>query len=293
MDPTSLAIAYDFLKKIGGILKLRKREDQKALKESEILQKNLFGKNLIIINLGSSNEPLITTPEKIPDEVFERIEKQFRKRKINPDNESVRLISSGFKERMNDYKKHFSRKFSDIEFLSPFIDEWYKSIFKLSNYVGSLLSQEKHDEARTARNDIEKQYGKAGRKLCNLYLTGYLQKLINFVKSEKLDTYADKEELSRFITRIIKDMVEDTNIFFIKENDNIVRVATKIVNLMEAGHAYIAIHSAGSWNIRKAKKIIKIVEDDIEKYGYRKKVDNKPMKSSKCPIFYVRIIREG
>lgn len=292
MDPLEIILkAYDILEKISGLLKPKKREVKKVLSEASIKQRSIFGdNNLILVSTGESKEHLISRLNDIPEDLLKEMKKQFVRKDLDPKKEGVRIVDSEFKKEITDYSRYFSKK-TTIDSLFPLLEDRYKSILKLSIYIESLLATENHDMVKKIKFDIARQYGKIGTKLCKLYLTGYINKLNDYISNELSNI--PKKKLPEITNSLIRDVLEESDyLFFIQKSDNHVRIAHKISNLMERNLPFIAVHSSGI-NVKKAKKILKIIEDDIEKFGYEKRRIKEPVKCPRCPIFYIGLIKRG
>jgi len=280
------------LKKIGGLIRPKKRGDQRALSDSSITQRSIFGKNEITLVYPQGQKVPFLARDELPKEVIAKIKEQYSKKNLDVGKEGIRLITNAFKEDINRYQKEYSKP-STIDDIIPLLDHKYKSILKLSLYVERLLRDENHERVKEVKRDISRHYGKEGTTLCRLYSAGYLDKFIEYFSAQISKKNIDKRALSKFVNKELSEFIEESKfLFFIQQGDNIIHVAHKIVNQMEDPRPFMAIHASGYWNIKKAKKILKIIEEDIEKYEYRIKEINNPVKCSGSPIYYISLVNK-
>lgn len=206
----------------------------------------------------------------------------------NSDNEKkFDIINTDFFDRVQEFKKELP----DNKSINPFIkylDYDLKTILNLSIYAKKLFDGGEWDKAQRVREDIGKHYGKEGRRLCNLYLSGYIDGMTEFlINSYSQDNEKLKKELNPTIRRFLQ---KSDYIFFIHEKTDIEEVINDIRKFIMNGKIYIAIHGAGLANIKIIRDILKELEQELVDLGYDINEENQRTLSL-CPLLYVYLTK--
>ena len=282
------AAIIKFLKGIKD--RLWKPKKSKPLNDHSFRQ-NVVGKNtnVFIINTGSGQNYLGNI-DQIPPDAMKVIKESYQseKKKETPD---IKLIRSEFFNEMVEYQDHYKTEDEFLHTILPHIDYEYKSILKLSSYVKRNFENGNKKKAERVKNDIGIQYGSQGRKLCNLYLKGYIQEMMSAYIKIIFESARDKREIGVRLNNLIRSIIKFSEYtFFIHNNSNIDIIRSKVIYGMQIGQKYIALHGAGSHAISKIEEIMTQIPDDIfEDYGYMPTQKNSESTAS-IPFFDVMIV---
>jgi len=293
--PLELAEALAWASKIkdftGKIFSPKDKKESKNLDDSSFRQTNVFSKttNIFVIKDRDTGEKYIGDINTVPPEVIGIINKQYDIG-TKPRNQ-IRLIRNDFAEDIEEYSKHYEKPHKVIDKISPYLTPEYRSILRLATYAESLINKAEHAKAQKVKDDIGYSYGRRGRKLCNLYTQSYVTQMINYY-SEVLSEAKDKEELKQYINGLVSLVIEGSEyVFFVNPSHKKEELARQIISAMEKKVGYIALHSAGSSNIRKTEVVLEMVSEKIEELGYDVKPEKPPITSSLCPTFNVYITK--
>ena len=192
---------------------------------------------------------------------------------------------------MEDYEKSFFKKNESLDKVYPYLNSEYRSILKLSSYVEGYLKKDKHEKAQKLKEDMGLQYGRDGRRLCNLYLRGYITEMIDFYLDKIFELSSDKEEIGVRLNKLVSQIIKFSDyVFFINPGHKMTDIVEAVVRGMLLGKPYIALHSAGSQNIKKTEEILKKLNEEkcFEEHNYELSQEH-PKSSSICPLFNVYI----
>lgn len=288
-------IIKDLFKILAG--RLLRPKDSKPLDDHSFRLTNIFSKNsnIIIVNLQDKKENLIANIEELPDNVKKVIQESFNIDKSKRDElPNIRLIKSdrsNFSKRIVDFQQHYEKRDNILDDILPHLRPEYRSILKLSSYVKEKFDASENIEAQKIKADIGNQYGRNGRKLCNLYTKSYIIEMISVYISKIFESTTNKRDFDIKLNNLFDDIIirHSEYIFFIHRDTNISEVKDKIILGMESKKPYIALHSAGSINISITKKILKKISDDsFSEYNYLYKQE-KQFSSTGVPFFDVYI----
>lgn len=232
-------------------------------------------KNATIINVAGNL--YIGDFSKMPEDKKQYIKEAYDG---NKNKAKIDVMNSDFYCRVEKFKTSKG----DIKPISKcfnFLDSQVKNILELSAYAEDLFNQNDSAEAQRVRSDIGDQYGKWGRKLSNLYLSGYINGMIEFLKDRG-------DELKDTLNEEIRNFVNSSDpIYFIHE-DMSENVVGSIISKIKSGIGYIAVHSAGR-NLEYAREIKSEIETIAEEEGYDIKEDVSRSPSN-IPLSFIRII---
>jgi hypothetical protein len=296
--PPWITNLWSIIKKLGSrLLKPKSTKENQLLKDHSFRQTNIFSKtnNQIFVVNTDSGQNFLANIDEIPDKVIELLDKQFNQpHELKKDEPTINIISSDFHEEMEDYSEfYYKQDKSILNQIYRYLDSDYRSILKLSVYVQKLYTKKKDREAQEVKNQIGMQYGKDGRKLCNLYLKGYIDSLVNYYIKEIFEKAMDKNVIGIKLNKRIRTLLsysEDCIFFINPYTTKKTKVVEKITELMIINTPYIALHSAGSENIKRAETILDELNKNnvFEMYGYILKQES-PESTSSCPFFDVYI----
>jgi len=198
------------------------------------------------------------------------------------------IIDTDFFTRVQDFKKDLPDSKNINPFLK-FLDYDLRSILNLSIYSKKLFDNKESERAQKVREDIGKHYGKEGRKLCNLYLSGYIDGMTEFLIQEYgQDTEKIRAEINGKIRSFVK---ESDYIFFIHSASDEEHILSEIRRRIYEDKQYIAIHGAGSINVKKVRDIVKELENELSDKEYDINEENKRTLSL-CPLLYVYLTKK-
>lgn len=199
----------------------------------------------------------------------------------------INVIDNDFFERIQSFRDGFRINKKIIQFIK-YLDLDLKNILSLSMYTKHLFDDNRSKEALKIKDDIGDHYGKEGRKLCNLYLSGYIDGMVEYLE---VFYENDFDKIQREINGKIKMFVKESdNIFFIHSKSNKDEIINEILKGINLKEKYIALHGAGS-NIQKVKIIQEEIKDTIIKEGYDISEENLNTLSM-CPILNICITKK-
>lgn len=289
--------------------KLLKPNDPKPLDDHSQRNINVFSKveehntNVIVINNPETGENFAANLDEIPPEVMDKIRKSFDRKVAKMESlPRIRLIRNEFQHDMLDYEEHVSKKDTLLDEILPHLNPEYASILKLSSYAKKKFEQGRIQEGQKIKEDIGEQYGSNGRRLCNLYIKGYIDDMLDNYIGILYESAQDKEKIGVHLNTLIRKIILYSEyVFFIHGYTNIEEVTDKIRYGMAQEVSYIALHAAGSKSIKRTEDILKAISpDNFEKCGYDIKNVNSPstavvaifdvfisLKSVKYPALYL------
>lgn len=285
VEPTTIVtILKSLWDLVKGTKNLKKPDDPTILHDSQI-RRDFLNNNPNASIVYVNGDLHIGDSSQLTEENKEKIKKEFQSRK-RKDKKPIDIVDNEFFNRIEKFKKDLPNS----KIINPFIkylDIDIKNILNLSIYAERLFDSGDSKEAQKVRDDIGLQYGKEGRKLCNLYLSGYIDGMTEYLISyygEDLDSV--KKEIN---DKIRKFVAESDYIFFIHSNSNKQEIEENIRECITNGEVYIAIHGAGS-NIDKVREIIEELGEDIEKENYD--INEENLKTlSLCPLLYIYLTK--
>jgi len=277
------------LKKVTGKIFFPKNQKEILVKDN---QKILFNKNIFIINHNGRYG--LVNASNPPKELLDILKKTLID---NPKEQTTtQIVNASFYEELYSLTDFFKEGNLPLEDIRLYLSEEFESILALSEYVRRLLNVANHRLAQRTKQDISDEYGVRGRKLCNLYLRGYINKVIEeyacaWIKSKDLS----ENEKSRKINRLIEEVLRNSDsIFFIYQHKNEQLFFNEILEKINKKTEFIAIHAGGNENIKRLNKILFLLEkeDNYKKYEIKKNkyYDEK----AKCNLIdmYMRITNE-
>lgn len=283
------AFSLWLLKKVTG--KIFFPKDQKEILNKEN-QKILFNKNIFIINqngrhgLADANNP----PKELIELLKQTLTDSPRESKIQ-----TQIVNSSFHTELYSLTDFFKEGNLPLEKVRPYLSEEFESILALSEYVRKSLTIANHNLAQRTKGDMDTEYGTRGRKLCNLYLRGYINKVIEeyaypWIESRDLS----ENEKSKKINGLIEEVLRNSDaIFFIyyRKDEKIIlnNISEKIKRKIE----FIAIHAGGKNNISYLNKILKLLEKEENYKFYEVKQNDYYDSKAKCKLLdvYLRLIK--
>jgi|TARA_Y100000034_G_C6850263_1_gene385697 hypothetical protein len=276
---SGLLLLKSIWESIKGTRKIKK-DDSNLLKDKEI-RKDFLNNNpnasIIYINgnlyLGDTNQLNNSDKEKLK-EIYSP---------LSDSKKNFDIIKSDFFYRVQDLKKELPNNKNINPFLK-FLDYDLKTILNLSIYSKKLFDDGRSKEAQKIMDEIGLQYGKEGRKLCNLYSSGYINSMTDFlIKFYGDDIEKAKKEINPTIRKFLK---QSDYILFIHHDSDKEDISNEIKMFILGNKPYIAIHGAGSTNISKIKEILIELEDEI--LGANYEVNEENLKTlSLCPLLHV------
>ncbi len=278
------------LAKIGKFL--IKPKDQKALKDQSSRQTNILSKveNTFFIQNPRTNEFYVGNYANIPKEVLDAIRKQFEPQKLKPGEQpEFRLIRNDFHDDIADFQSHLEKKDELLNAISPHLEPQYASIFRLASYAKDLYDRGERAKADDIRNEVGNQYGRAGRKLCNLYLKSYVSDMFRHYLRPIFESARDQGEIRTLLNNLIRSLIRfSENILFIHQGSKVNVIAAQVRVGVMRGVPYIALHSAGMRNVEITYRVVESVGlDFLEANDYD--IEQRPTSTAPIPFFDVYI----
>lgn len=283
--PSILSILKNIWDLIRGTNKLGKIDNPQFLKGGELRRDFLNNNpNATIINVNG--DLYVGDLSCLENKDKEILKSTFSEEKSKLKKE-VDIIDNGFYDRIIKFKNNLPESIK-ISYFLQFLDYDLQNILKLSSYTKKLFDEGDSKEAQRIREDIGFQYGKDGRKLCNLYLSGYIDGMVEYLEASfEGDIEKIKKEASNKIRKFTK---ESDYIIFIHSQSIEKEVSLNVLRCIHIKCPYIALHGAGN-NIPKVKRIIESLKDNITKEGYD--IDEENFKTlSLCPLLNIYLTKK-
>ncbi|MFI5414090.1 MAG: hypothetical protein ACHQ16_00205 [Candidatus Lutacidiplasmatales archaeon] len=250
-----------------GVLKglgerLLRPKDQRPLDDHSNRQTNVFSKvenNIFIVHLPDKNESLIGDFDHLPKPVLDAIKKQFESGAPRIEQPvKIRLLRDDFSDEVNDFQAYLAREDSLLKTIEPYLEPQYASILRLAAYAKNCYDRNRRSRGDEVRNQIGLQYGRAGRKLCNLYLKGYVSDMFVHYLKPALTSGGDPDGIRKEINELLRSLIRfSENVHFIHQGLPDGVVVDSVSEAAKNQAPYIAIHAAGPKNVRKVERVIR------------------------------------
>jgi hypothetical protein len=255
--------------------RLLRPKDQRPLDDHSSRQTNVFSKvenNIYIVHLPERNESLVGDFDHLPDAVLEAIKKQFGPGVPRTEEPSVkiRLLRDDFSDDVNDFQAYLAREDTLLKTVEPYLEPQYASILRLAAYAKNCYERNRRARGDEVRNQIGLQYGRAGRKLCNLYIKGYVSDMFVHYLEPVLASGREHDGVRAEVNELMRSLIRfSENVHFIHHGLVDGNVVDQVKAAAENGAPYIAIHAAGPRNVRKVERIIREVDTTfLRERGY-------------------------
>jgi len=272
---------YDSIKIIIEVGKLFRVPDKykEQLTNPEIFKnlRDLHVEGNLILACGDNNQLFVGDLEKIPKKEKKILVNCFLTDE-HKDIKEIDFIEETFYPRT---KKFNENKFVDEEVskILKYVDLRIRNVLELSFYIRGLYKGNNKQEAERVKDDLGLHYGKDGRRLCNLYLTKYIEALANYT----LDLFwEDDEKIQSEINHRIMELISKP-IFYIHPKHDASLIVLEIKKSIHSREPFIAIHATGR-NIKKAIKIVSKI-NKIAKIDYDLKEEEKKIAGTKFYIY--------
>ncbi|MEA3558276.1 MAG: hypothetical protein U9R75_03385 [Candidatus Thermoplasmatota archaeon] len=289
----AIAGAIGALKKLKGMI--WKPKKSKPLKDHSKRQTNVFSKvdnsTTIVLNDPKNNQKFVADIDDIPEEALDVIKRSFDRKDKTEKLPHIRIIKSEFEHEINDYQKYFNQNDKILSKILPYLESDFASILKLSSYVDHKFKKGGKKDAMKIKEDIGNQYGSYGRRLCNLYLKGYITQMLSSYLDVIFESSSNKREIGIHLNSLMRELIKfSESVYFIHNQSEVIPTADEVVHAMRCEKRYIAMHSAGSKAIGKVEEIIaEIGIDTFQSYGYE--INHESSRStSSVPFFDVYIV---
>jgi hypothetical protein len=278
------------LSKVGR--HLIRPKDQRALNDHSSRQTNILSKveNSYIIYLPERGDHLVGSYTALPDPVLQAIRKQLEPG-AHPDVPpiTIRILRDDFSDDVNAFQAYLAREDNLLKAVEPYLEPQYASILRLAAFAKSWYDGGKRAKGDEVRNQVGLQYGRAGRKLCNLYLKGYVSDMFQHYLEPTLSSGKDAVAIRKEINDLLRTLIRfSENVHFIHFGLPDASVTHSVQKAIESGAPYIAIHAAGAKNVRKAQRVLRQLDPtDLEQGGYQ--VEQLPSGTAKVPFLDIVI----
>jgi hypothetical protein len=246
-------------------------------------QLSVINNNGVIIYIPSKGYG-IANIDNLPPELIKILKDSLSN--LPSSSQKATIVNRGFHEKMYAFSEFFEEGDSPLQRILPYLNKEFESILNLSEYVRKLLGVADHNEAQRVKSDIDFEYGSKGRKLCNLYLRGYINRVLEdyaykIIDSSELTIKEKGDKINDLIEKILNN---SDSIFFVYREKDERTFQAEISKKIYLNREFIAIHAGGKTNIGIAKKIIKNLEDEPNFKYYQIKVNEYFDKKSNCPL---------
>jgi len=180
-----------------------------------------------------------------------------------------------------DYLEYFYKHKKDCVKVFCLFDEKTQAILNLSKYISKLYDKKERGKAQRAKHDLIQKYGDKGKTICNLYSKGYIPSMFS-AYLEKLADNSELTEAKKVAEELLeKILIEAKSIFFISAQTITEEIIQEIQGYIFLKRPYIAIHSAGYTNNKKAKEIY---TNTMKEAKINYKIENKDKKKKGMPF---------
>jgi hypothetical protein len=278
------------LSKLGH--RLIRPRDQKTLNDHSSRQTNILSKveNTFIIHLPDKGEYLVGDYREIPDSVRAAIQAQLESQGHRAEAPTaIRILRDDFSDDINEFQAYLEREDILLKTIEPFLEPQYSSILRLAAYAKSCYENGKRTKGDEIRNQVGLQYGRAGRKLCNLYLKEYVSDMFQHYLEPILTSETDNARIRTKVNDLLRVLIRfSENVHFIHQGLAVGGVVDRVREAISSGALYIALHAAGARNVKRTDKIIQELGlDFLRDNGYD--IQLQPAGSAKIPFLDVYI----
>lgn len=252
-------------------------------------------KPTIIILAPRTGEAICGSYSDLPPEFKKLVTEQFDKLPAER-KQDVGIVDNDFYDRIDEFNKFIDSKDNLLDKIIPFVkDPDLKAILKTSGFAKKKFDAADRTTGQQIKDDVGNQFGKTGRRICNLYIRGYLTSMIkDYLEPIINDVAMSDNEKGNKITTIINNSIKFwENVYFIHGGSNSSKIAEEISHLIKKEAPYIAIHAAGPENINLAEKAFEQIDlNTVKEKGYFVS-PNKEQSNSKILIFDLIIVKDG
>jgi hypothetical protein len=276
--------------KIGQ--RLIRPKDQKTVNDHSNRQTNIFSKveNTVIVFLPDRSQYLLGDYREIPASVRAAIQAQFESQVHRAEGEPrIRILRDDFSDEVNEFQAYLEREDNLLKTVEPFLEPQYSSILRLAAYAKSCYEKGHRARGDEIRNQVGLQYGRAGRKLCNLYLKDYVSDMFQHYLEPILKSETDNVRIRTKINDLLRSLIRfSENVHFIHQGLAVGTVVTNVREAIASGAPYIALHAAGVKNVKRTDKIIQELDlGFLRDNGYD--IQLQPAGTGKIPFLDVYI----
>lgn len=261
-------LAAAFAKLAGRLIRPK---DQRPLDDHSSRQTNIFSKveNTIIVVDRDSNQKLIGDFRSLPPEVVDAVRARFERGQQDTLNlPEIRIFIDEFADDVEDFQAHIDIEDEILKRIRPLLEPQYASILRLAAYAKDCYDQDKQSKGDEIRDQVGLQYGRAGRKLCNLHIKGYVSDMFRYYLEPIMESTGDAAGARERINDLLRRLVRfSENIHFIHQGSNVAATVDSIRGAIKDAEPYIALHAAGKKAVRVADQIIRRL-DFVEDSGY-------------------------
>lgn len=272
----------EFIKTAGGLIK-PKGELKEIVRNPQFQQKflNQNGNNYII---NVNGDLYLGDYSKISNSLKKDMLASLKNPEFEKPKHLINFYDSEFYQRII---KFTSTKISDenIEKYYPYLKHETRNLFETSIYIKRMFEQGNFNEANSSRSDLGNQYGKEGRKFCNLYIQGYIHAIINFIETQ----YNIKKIPDHLDSEIMYFVNHSESIFFIHSKTDKKSIIMKIEIAINRNEEYIALHAGNKLNIEKTKIIVNKIRNKAEVNRYNIKYEKEHQIKNKTSLLNVYI----
>lgn len=261
-------LAGAFAKLAGRLIRPK---DQRPLDDHSSRQINVFSKveNTFVVVDRDSGQKLIGDYSSLPPQVVAAVRARFEPGQQDSRNlPEIRVFVDEFADDVEEFQAHIDIEDEIIKRIRPFLEPQYASILRLAAYAKDCYDRGVQSKGDEIREQVGLQYGRAGRKLCNLYIKGYVSDMFRYYLQPILESAGDVAEVRARINDLLRRLVRfSENIHFIHHGSNVAATVDSIRGAIDDAEPYIALHAAGKKAVRVADQIVRQL-DFVEDSGY-------------------------
>lgn len=259
-----ISIIIELIKKAGGLLKPKGK--LKEIAENPEFQQQFLKQNGNNVVINVKGDLYLGDLSKIPSNVDKELLSGLEDGGAKEQKKNVNFFHVDFYPRVI--------KFSNTQLTDENIDKCLKyiksvdilNLFKMSKYVQVLYNEGNGVEANEARSNIGDQYGKFGRKFCNLYQQKYIHLFVDYLLTRFEDK--PKELKESFESEFLGFLMHSDTIFFIHEDMDVKTIIFQCIRAMDREEPYIALHAGNKKNIKCATSILSQIREHATEKSY-------------------------
>lgn len=245
-----------------GVIKSKDEDINREIRQNKRLRDELQGSNIGHIEAG--RDVYIINTQKLHREIIDRLNKPC------PPDEDYKIMESEFDVETTEFERKFDSTDNELfGKILPHLAPELRSILNLAIGAEYEYGAGHKEKAENIKKEIWEFYGKRGATLCNLYTSGYVDKILDYVQ------VVEKEMSDIELAKVVNARIEEflmgpaKYIYFVDETDQVDALVSEAENGMEHEFKYIAFHGAGLNAIKTLALVNKLIETGSVKENYQ------------------------
>lgn len=277
-------LAWEVLKfklEKGKFQKVEDKKTKELLNDKGFIQELRNVSNSPITVFSINGDLHIGDFSKIPKQIKNKLIAQYEEKGIVQEKE-INVMTDDFYQRVREFRKQKIDP-TRIDKIKKYLTVDKLNILNLAIRVRELYKS-KSKEATAIKGDIGMHYGKDGNQLCNLYTSNYVDAMIEFMELSGIFELSEIE-IAREVGIRLDGLIREP-IYYIHEGSVVAEIVSSIMLDLKNKEKYIAVHSAGVNNKRKANKINDKIKKIAKEFNYTHKIEDEQLPSG-VPVFAI------